>query len=143
MKGTADMAELKDLGGGYFQVVIRLRETCSVCGKYFRPSRNELIDDDSMWSINRLARQLGWVTKERKYHNQWVCLDCAATLPKTPQTFICDHCDKERLLEDELQRTHDGEMYCTTCYETMTAKAWDELFYELNESDYLTGHEWD
>ncbi len=129
------MAEIKDLSGGYFQVVIRLHDTCSICGKYFVPGENSLIDEDSMWSRNRLARQLGWVTKERKHKGQWVCMDCVTKLPQEPEMFICDHCDKERLLEDELQRTHDGNFYCTTCYATMPAKEWDELFIDVYEWD--------
>lgn len=125
------------------QISLRVRvRKCPICNKLMFP--------DKEGHNNRAWNELLWYSADK--HQQMKSLRMVSTGEYVPMleeyiceectqagraTFICKLCNHERAI-NLVQHSWIGDALCTVCYESMSAKIWNEKYQELESA-----HRWD
>lgn len=124
-----------DSGFFYAEMLIEL-EICPICGKPMILKRHGF---PLYYKINQDAQmknaEIQYISKS-KYNNKYICCECAESGKSKFTCYIC----KTDKPSDKLHSSFGdpADHLCTDCYETVSAKRWNEI-----EDNLIEEHRYD
>jgi hypothetical protein len=126
----------------YATMMVELNK-CPLCRRYMLYSDNSNQDRYAFPKYEKInfetqVKKSGWVvTSDIEVNNHFICQDCVKS---GKAEFTCSLCNVKQPTS-KIQETigvYDKDYLCQTCYNTKTAKEWEEKTEELYEK-----HRWD
>ena len=128
---------IDDHGNEVFASIVVELNKCGVCNRPMFPStwKGRYGFLARSWEIDKLMQSAGFVWDSNVDsplgHN--ICTECAAD---GKGSFICSLCGQERRA-DQVKENYGypvSDYLCTVCYETQSAKLWDEWDHKLHKA---------